>query len=33
MRADRRVVLACIFIAVAMAVILFTFNRAPVPAP
>jgi hypothetical protein len=33
MRADRRIVLICIFIAVVMAVILFTFNRAPVPVP
>ena len=33
MRSDRRLVLVCIFIAVTMAIVLFTFNRAPVPAP
>lgn len=33
MRADRRLVLICIFIAVVMAGILFVFNRAPVPVP
>jgi len=31
MRADRRIVLACIFIAVVAAVVVFTVNRAPVP--
>jgi hypothetical protein len=31
MRADRRIVLACIFIAVVTGVLLFTFNKAPVP--
>jgi hypothetical protein len=33
MRADRRIVLVCIFIAVTMAAVLFVFNRAPVPVP
>jgi hypothetical protein len=33
MRPDRRLVLALIFIAVGMAVIMFTFNTGPVPAP
>ncbi len=33
MRADRRLVLVCLFIAVTMAIVLFTFNRAPVPVP
>jgi|KBSSwiStaDraftv2_1062776.scaffolds.fasta_scaffold359926_2 hypothetical protein len=33
MRADRRLVLICLFIAVTMAIVLFTFNRAPVPVP
>lgn len=33
MRSDRRLVLVCLFVAVVMAVILFTFNRAPVPVP
>jgi len=33
MRSDRRAVLICIFIAVVMAVILFTFNKPPVPVP
>lgn len=33
MRPDRRAVLICLFIAVTMAIVLFTFNRAPVPVP
>ena len=31
MRADRRIVLICVFIAVVAAVILFAVNKAPVP--
>jgi len=30
-RADRRAVLICIFIAVTMAVVLFVFNKVPAP--
>jgi hypothetical protein len=30
-RADRRVVLACIFIAVVTAAVVFVFQKAPVP--
>jgi len=32
-RADRRLVLSLIFIAVVMAVVLMVFNKAPVPVP
>lgn len=31
MRADRRIVLALIFVAVVMACVLFVFNRVPAP--
>jgi len=33
MRADRRLVLSLIFIAVVMAVVLMVFNKAPLPVP
>ena len=33
MRADRRLVLVCIFIAVVTAAVLMVFNKAPAPVP
>jgi hypothetical protein len=33
MRADRRIALACLFIAIVMAIVLMVFNKAPVPVP